>query len=441
MQKDLTKGNVTKVMLKFALPMILGNLLQQFYNIADTLIVGRFLGAGALAAVGSSFTLMVFLTSIILGLCMGSGTVFSMLFGAGEKEKLKCSFFISFVLIGIVTLLINVLAIRFLEPILNLLQIPADIRTDTRDYMRVIFYGIGFTFVYNYFASLLRSMGNSAAPLFFLGIAAVLNIVLDLVFVIVFKMGVGGAAWATILSQGVSAGMIMLYCIFKLPIIRLAKKHLRFERKLTKDIVQYSLLTCIQQSIMNFGILMIQGLINSFGVSVMAAFAASVKIDSFAYMPVQDFGNAFSIFIAQNHGAGNKERIQAGIRSAVKTAVLFCVGISAVVVVFADKLMTIFISPDEIEIIRIGTEYLRIEGLCYCGIGCLFLLYGLYRGIGKPGISVVLTIISLGVRVALAYILAPISFIGLYGIWWAIPIGWLLADAAGLIYYRKMKRL
>lgn len=436
MQKDLTTGKVTSVMLRFAVPMILGNLLQQLYNVADTLIVGKYLGAGPLAAVGSSFTLMVFLTSIILGLCMGSGIVFSMLFGGQDMERLKNSIFISFVLIGSVSLIINIAVLCLLSPLLSLLQIPADILTETEDYLRIIFFGIMFTFLYNYFAALLRSMGNSMAPLIFLAVSAMINILLDLLFVLTFHMGVGGAALATVIAQGISAAGISVYCLKRLPNIRLKRRHLQFNRELTRDIIQYSSLTCIQQSIMNFGILMIQGLVNSFGVQVMAAFAAAVKIDSFAYMPVQDFGNAFSTFIAQNFGAKKTERIRQGIRSAIGTAVIFCLFISATVFLFADKLMLIFIQPQEQEIISIGTQYLRIEGMCYCGIGCLFLLYGLYRGIGKPGISVVLTVISLGTRVLLAYILAPVPSIGLLGIWWAIPIGWFLADAAGLFYYK-----
>lgn len=436
MQKDLTTGKVTSVMLRFAVPMILGNLLQQLYNVADTLIVGKYLGAGPLAAVGSSFTLMVFLTSIILGLCMGSGIVFSMLFGGRDMERLKNSIFISFVLIGSVSLIINIAVLCLLSPLLSLLQIPADILTETEDYLRIIFFGIMFTFLYNYFAALLRSMGNSMAPLIFLAVSAMINILLDLLFVLTFHMGVGGAALATVIAQGISAAGISVYCLKRLPNIRLKRRHLQFSRELTRDIIQYSSLTCIQQSIMNFGILMIQGLVNSFGVQVMAAFAAAVKIDSFAYMPVQDFGNAFSTFIAQNFGAKKTERIRQGIRSAIGTAVIFCLFISATVFIFADKLMLIFIQPQEQEIISIGTQYLRIEGMCYCGIGCLFLLYGLYRGIGKPGISVVLTVISLGTRVLLAYILASVPSIGLLGIWWAIPIGWFLADAAGLFYYK-----
>ncbi|SDO50672.1 putative efflux protein, MATE family [Eubacterium maltosivorans] len=436
MQRDLTAGSVTKGMLLFAGPMILGNLLQQLYNVADTLIVGQFLGAGPLAAVGSSFTLMVFLTSIILGLCMGSSVVFSMLYGAKREDNLKTSFFIAFVFIAGVTLVINTLAFAFIDPLLRVLQIPAAILEYTRSYLLIIFGGIGFTFIYNYFASLLRGIGNSVVPLVFLAVSAILNIILDLVLILRFNMGVSGAALATITAQGVSAVSIGIYSFLKIPVLRLKRTHLRFNQAIVQDVVQYSLLTCVQQSIMNFGILMIQGLVNSFGVSVMAAFAAAVKIDSFAYMPVQDFGNAFSTYIAQNYGAGKADRIQKGIRCAILTALVFCILISVIVFFFGSSLMLIFVRPEETEIIAIGTVYLKVEGACYCGIGCLFLLYGLYRGIGRPGISVVLTVISLGTRVALAYLLAPVPAVGLLGIWWAIPIGWFLADITGLLYWR-----
>ena len=440
MQKDLTHGKITKSMLLFAAPMIMGNLLQQLYNIVDTLIVGRYLGSDALAAVGSSFALMSFLTSVVLGLCMGSGVLFSMIFGARDEERLKSAILISFLFIGGVSLVINILVLVFLNPMLRLFQIPQGIFQETREYLVVIFYGLMFTFVYNFFASLLRALGNSAVPLVFLAVAALLNIVLDLYFILSLSMGVAGAALATVISQGVSAVLIAVYCFWKVPLVRVRLREIRPGAGQFQEIAKFSLLTSAQQSIMNFGILMIQGLVNSFGVAVMAAFAAAVKIDSFAYMPVQDFGNAFSTFIAQNHGAGKADRIRRGIRSAVRSSVLFCIVISLAVCLFADKLMLIFIQPEETEIIALGAQYLRIEGACYCGIGCLFLLYGLYRGIGKPGMSIVLTVISLGTRVLLAYALAPIPAIGLLGIWWAVPIGWLLADITGLFYYRKIKK-
>ena len=200
--------------------------------------------------------------------------------------------------------------------------------------------------------------------------------------------------------------------------------------------MRFSVATCIQQSVMNFGILMIQGLVNSFGTLVMAAFAAAVKIDSFAYMPAQEFGNAYSIFISQNHGAGRKDRIKQGTKSAAKVSILFCIVVSVIVFAAAPLLMQIFISASEQEVIRIGTGYLRVEGAFYWGIGLLFLLYGYFRGIEKPEMSIVLTVISLGIRVVLAYLTAPIQGIGVWGIWSAIPIGWILADTVGLLVMR-----
>lgn len=437
MQKDLTEGSITGTMLRFALPMILGNLLQQCYNVADTLIVGRFLGADALAAVGSAYTLMTFLTSILLGLCMGSGAVFSLRFGQKNSARLKISIYVSFVMIAAVALAVNLAVVVFTDPIMSLLCVPEEIYEMMREYLRVIFSGILAVFLYNFYASLLRAVGNSLVPLIFLGISAVLNIILDLVFVLVLHRGVTGAAEATVISQFVSGIGIGIYTLVKMPEFRVEREHMKIERQVLGEISQFSFLTCIQQSVMNFGILMVQGLVNSFGTVVMAAFAAAVKIDSFAYMPVQDFGNAFSTFIAQNYGAGKKDRIRAGIRSAVTVSVLFCLFISFVVCVFAKPLLLIFVQPHETEILKVGMSYLRIEGAFYCGIGCLFLLYGLYRAVRRPGMSVVLTVISLGTRVILAYVLSAVPSIGVTGIWAAVPIGWFLADLAGFVYYKR----
>ena len=436
MRGDLTKGPITKTMLAFALPMILGNLLQQTYNVADTLIVGRFLGPDALAAVGSSYTLMSFLTSILLGLCMGSGAAFSIAFGEKNEEKLKNSMYVSFILIGAVAIVLNVAVFVFLEPIMDLLQVPTEVYPMMREYLWIIFFGILATFLYNYFASFLRSLGNSIVPLAFLAVSAVLNIFLDLAFVLSVNMGVGGAALATVISQYISGIGIALYTYIKMPQFWFRKKYCSWSKKIAKEIAQFSFLTSLQQSVMNFGILMVQGPINSFGPVVMAAFAAGVKIDSFAYMPVQDFGNAFSVFVAQNHGAKKEERIRLGIRRAVVIAIAFCIVISVAVFVFASPLMTIFVSQAETEVIRIGAQYLRVEGTFYFGIGCLFLLYGFYRAVEKPGMSVVLTVISLGTRVVLAYMLSSIEAIGVMGIWWSVPIGWILADLTGWMYYK-----
>lgn len=439
-QIDLTEGNITRTMLRFAFPMICGNMLQQLYNVVDTLIVGQFLGADALAAVGSSYALMTFLTSILLGMCMGSGAVFSIRFGEKNEKQLQEDMFVSFVLIAGFTVALNGLVFALIDPIMHVLSVPDRVYGLMREYLWVIFFGIAATFFYNYFASLLRAVGNSFVPLLFLGISAVLNIGLDLLFVLAFQMGVAGAACATVISQWVSGVGLMLYTFIFCPALRIKRASMRLRLATVKEIGKFSVLTCMQQSVMNLGILMVQGLVNSFGPVVMAAFAAGVKIDSFAYMPVQDFGNAFSTFIAQNFGAGKKNRIEQGMRSAVRTAGIFSICISVLVVLFAKQLLLIFIQPHETEILAAGVSYLRVEGAFYVGIGCLFLLYGLYRAINRPGMSLVLTVISLGSRVALAYSLSRVSAIGVTGIWWSVPIGWFLADVTGITYYLFLKK-
>lgn len=439
MNQDLTKGPVMGAMLKFAVPMIFGNLLQQCYNIADTLIVGKFLGSSALAAVGSSFTLMTFLTSILIGLCMGSGAVFSIRFGQRDEAGLKESIWASFVLAASLAILLNILAFACLDGIRIFLQVPGEVWGMMRQYLLVVFCGIFATFLYNFFAAFLRAVGNSLVPLVFLAISAGINIVLDLWFVLGLGQGAAGAAMATVIAQYISGAGIAVYAWLFCPQFHGIWNYRKIKASCLKEIGSFSILTCVQQSVMNLGILMVQGLVNSFGSVVMAAFAAAVKIDAFAYMPVQDFGNACSTFLAQNYGAREKERIQKGWKGALIAASFFSITVSALVCIFARPLMELFIDSKETAVIQEGVRYLRIEGVFYVGIGCLFLLYGLYRALGKPGMSVVLTVISLGTRVLLAYLLSAVSAFGVAGIWWAIPIGWFLADAVGLIYYKKNK--
>ena len=440
MYYDLTKGRIGKCLILFALPMIAGNLLQQFYNIADTLIVGRVLGKNALAAVGSAYTLMTFLTSVFLGLSMGSGALFSIYKGKGSDRELRLSVVHAFGLIMGVTVLLNVLVYLFTDPILWFLRVPEEVYDGMKTYLLVIFAGLVATSLYNFFSCLLRALGNSTVPLVFLAVSAVLNIGLDLLFVAVLPWGIAGAAFATVIAQYVSGIGITIYVLHSCKDLLPGKEELCFDRGILGEIVNLSSLTCLQQSVMNFGILMIQGLVNSFGTAVMAAFAAAVKIDSFAYMPAQEFANAFSIFISQNWGAGKEKRVQKGVRSAVTVSAAFCICASVLIYFGARYLMLAFIDGSEHEIIRVGIQYLHIEGAFYCGIGILFLWYGYYRAVGRPEMSVVLTVISLGTRVLLSYTLAPIKSIGVIAIWWSIPIGWFLADVTGYVYLQYMNK-
>lgn len=432
---DMTVGDEKSAIIQFAIPLALGNVFQQVYNIADTIIVGRFVGPQALAAVGSTYTLMIFITSLIIGLCLGSGVVFSKFYGAKDRDSLQRSFFASFVIIAVLTVVINVIAFIYIDTILEIIKIPKEIMDESYTYTLTMFCGIIFIFLYNYYASVYRSMGNSTTPLLFLAIAMISNIILDILFIAGFGWGVFGAAFATVISQVFSGVGLAVKCHREVEELKIEKYNLVFEGYIFKTLVNFSLLSSIQQSIMNLGILMIQGLVNSFGVVVMAGFAAAVKIDTLAYVPVQDFGNAFSTFIAQNMGAVEMKRIEKGTKSVIKIIAVICIPISLFVFIFAEKLMGVFMSSESAKVIAVGSQYLRIEGAFYVLIGYLFMFYGLFRGWGKPFMSVVLTVVSLGLRVAMSYAFA--HQIGVIAIWWSIPIGWAVADIIG---YIKMKR-
>ena len=437
MTRDLTQGSIPKGMLLFALPLICGNLLQQVYNLTDTWIVGRFLGEGALGAVGASYTLLTFLTSILLGLCMGGSAYFSIQFGRGDLARLRQGIFQAFLLIGGLTLALNLGVYGCLDGFLRLLRIPAEIAALTREYLLWIFGGIAATFLYNFFANLLRAVGDSVTPLAFLGVSVTLNIGLDLLFVVPLGMGVKGAALATVIAQYVSGLGLAAWAWGKYPQLRVKREDMVWDRRSLGNVCSLSFFTSLQQSVMNFGILLVQGLVNSFGTAVMAAFAVAVKIDTLAYMPVQDFGNAFATFVAQNYGAGKKDRIRAGTRAAALWVVVFCLVIGGVVCLAAPRLLAFFVGAEAAQVIAIGTGYLRIEGAFYLGIGILFLLYGYFRAVNRPAVSLVLTVCSLGTRVVLAYALSALPALGVTGIWMSIPIGWFLADTVGIALWRR----
>lgn len=441
--RDLTTGSITAGLWAFAIPLMLGNVLQQFYNLADTWVVGKYIGDSALAAVGSSYTLLTFLASIVIGLSLGTGAFVSMAFGRRDDSTIRSGVYMSAVLIGGVTLIMTALFYLLLDPIISALLVPEDIVGDMRTYLSWVFVGFFATALYNYVSNLLRSMGNSAVPLIFLGVSVVLNVGLDLLFVIPLGCGIAGAAAATVIAQYTSGIGITVYFLVSCREFCPRREDMRWDWQRFRNILSLSGLTCLQQSVMNLGILMVQVVVNSFGPVVMAAFAVAVKIDTIAYMPVQDLGNAFSVFVAQNHGAGRPERIRSGIRQTLISVAVFCAAVSAAVCIFAQPLMELFVDGPNMQTVAVGVEYLRTEGACYIGIGVLFMMYGYYRAVNKPFMSVVLTVISLGTRVLLANVLSAVPEIGVFGIWIAIPIGWFLADAAGAVYFalRERRRL
>lgn len=438
MQKDLTEGPIVRRLLLFSLPMTAANLLQQCYNLADTMIVGRFIGDDALASVGSAYTLMVFITSILLGLSLGSSALIANYYGAGKSEKMHTTIASSFIVIFLLSLIITVVSLFALDWIIGILNTPEELEEMLREYLFWIFLGLAGVFLTNYFSCLLKSVGDSVTPLIFLSLSAVMNIFLDLYFIISLSWGIAGAAIATIISQYSAGFGLLIVTVARNGNLIPSLDEIRKWRKEIKSVLSYSFLTSAQQSVMNFGILMVQGLVNSFGVSVMAAFAAGVKIDSFSYLPTQDFGNAYSFFISQNSGKGQRDRIRKGTRIAILITVMFSLFISLLVNITAPWLIGIFFSNPGNEIISIGVSYLRVEGSFYALIGMLFLFYGYFRADGRPSVSLILTIISLGLRVLLSYTFAPLF--GYWSIWVSIPIGWAVADLAGLFFYKRNTR-
>lgn len=437
MAQNMTEGKPSKLILLFSLPMLLGNLFQQFYNVVDTIIVGRFVSYNALAAVGSSFAIITFVNSIIIGLCMGSAVLFSHQYGAHDIKNMEKAITTAFIFIMLFSTFLSVFTVITINPIITIFQMPAETIVYARHYLFYLFIGIIFTGLYNFCAFLLRSLGDSKSPLLFLILSSIINIILDLIFVLYFKMEVRGVAIATLIAQIVSAIGCAAFTIKKIEKMGIHTRQLCFDAKQFKIILEFSVLTSIQQSVMNFGILMVQGLVNTFGAITTAAFSAAVKIDAFAYMPLQDFGNAFSTFVAQNHGSKKSDRIQQGLRFTVKAIALFSVILTAATLFLAPHLIALFVG-NEPAVITVGTRYLRTEGLFYILIGYLFMFYGYFRGIGQPKISIWLTIISLGSRVALAYIFA--AFFGFSGISISIILGWLLANLAGVYFYINLQK-
>ena len=420
MQRSLTQGPITKGILLFALPLMFGNLLQQMYNIADTWVVGRFLGADALAAVGSSYTLMTFLTSILMGLCMGSGAAVSMQYGSGEEARMRQSVFQSFVLIAGMAVALNVLVYLGLDGILWVLRVPEELIILMKEYLRIIFLGITATFLYNYFANLLRAIGNSVVPLLFLAVSAVLNVILDLVCVLVWHWGVRGAAAATTFSQFVSGIGIGLYTLKKFPQLCPKKEDCRWDKQNLATILNLSVMTSVQQSIMNFGILMVQGLVNSFGTVIMAAFAAAVKIDSFAYMPVQDFGNAFSTFVAQNMGAGQPLRARKALFAAQKVSL--CFGAVIFTLTFwGGGLLAALFSRDA-AVIEAAALYMRGSAAEHLLNAFIYCMLGYFNGRERTTFVMAQGLFTAFlVRIPLSYLLSRLPGAGMLTISMAIP--------------------
>lgn len=436
MELDMTKGEPSRIILRFFIPLFIGDLLQQFYSIIDAIVIGKFVGTDAFAAVGSSSAVTVFITSILLGLSMGASAIFSQLYGGKQYDELKKTISTALIFLFCVGVFITIVTSVFLQQIITLYQMPKETATYAVDYLKYVFIGFVFVGMYNAFAFLLRAFGDSKTPLYFLAASCISNLILDLLFIVVFHMGVAGAAIATLITQTFAAVGCGVYTIKRMQFLNFKRKDLIFSITAFKKVATFSLLTALQQSISSFGMMLIQGLVNTFGSTVMAAFAACSKIDSVANAPLQDLGNSFSTYTAQNKGAGQTKRIREGFRAISRIIITLSSIISFVAFIFAPNLITLFINKDATEVIAVGVSYLRIVSLFYVLLGFIVMFYGFFRGLGAIKISIIMTIVSQGLRVLLAYSFAPT--LGFSGICWAIVVGWFLSDLLGFYMYKKV---
>lgn len=431
--KDMTKGNITSQLIRFSIPLVLGNFFQLTYNAVDSIIVGRFVGENALAAVGTANPVMNIVILGITGICIGASVLMSEFFGAGDHEKLKKEVATTLLFGCYFSLAIAVLGVVFSGWIMRLLHVPEEIQKDGALYLRVIFLGMPFTFFYNAVAAALRSVGDSRTPVRFLAMASVMNAMLDLVFVAGFDMGVLGAALSTDIAEAASAILCVVYIYRKVPLLKLKPKDSRMDRELLGLTLRQGAITALQQSCQPIGKLLIQGMINPLGVSTIAAFNAVSRVDDFAFTPEQSISSGMMTFIAQNRGAKNKERVKRGFRAGLFLESCYWAVICVLILVFKEPVMKLFVPDGDRGMVPIGVEYLSLMAFFYLMPAFTNGIQGFFRGMGNMSITLISTIIQISVRVVFVWLLVPVM--GMKGVAFACLIGWACMLLAEVPYY------
>lgn len=431
--KDMTKGNISSQLIRFSIPLVLGNLFQLTYNAVDSIIVGRFAGEDALAAVGTANPVMSIVILGITGICIGASVLMSEFFGAGNEKRLKEE--VSTVLLfgSFFSFIIAALGFISSRGILRLLRVPDQILEDAAMYLRIIFLGMPFTFFYNAVASALRSVGDSKTPVRFLAVASVLNGLLDVVFVAWFQMDVIGAALATDIAEAVSAGLCILYIYKRVPLLRVGRNEIRLDRDLLNLTLRQGAITALQQSCQPIGKLLIQGMINPLGVSTIAAFNAVNRVDDFAFTPEQSISSGIMTFVAQNRGAKNSSRIKRGFRTGLMIEAGYWVFICILILVIKEPVMKLFVSVNDTGMVEIGVKYLGLMAFFYLMPAFTNGIQGFFRGMGNMSITLISTLIQISVRVVFVSLFVPVM--GLKGVAYASLIGWACMLFAEVPYY------
>ncbi|MBK1809839.1 MATE family efflux transporter [Clostridium sp. YIM B02505] len=424
MTTDMTKGNISKHLITFSIPLILGNLFQLTYNAADSIFVGRYVGTKALAAVGTANPIMNIVMFLIIGICMGASVLMSEYFGSGNIKKLKRE--VSTTMIGgfIFTSCVIAFCVVFTKPILRLTRTPEELIPDASLYLRIIFFGLIFTFLYNVFAATLRSIGDSKTPLKFLMISSVLNVLMDILFLKYFKMGVEGAAIATVTAEMLSSIFCITYIYLKVPLLRFSRKEMVLDKTLLRITINYSWVTAMQQTCLYVGKVLVQGAVNPLGVQAIAAFNAVNRVDDFAFMPQQSIAQAMTTFLAQNRGAKKEERIKPGLWTGLKLESIYWTIILVVVFFGSRNIMRLFISGSDSIVINMGIIYLQMMAFFYLLPSWTNGIQGYFRGMGDLKITLMSTFVQMIGRVIFSYILAP--RFGVAGIAVSCGLGWIV---------------
>lgn len=437
----MTNGNIFRHLIAYSIPLILGNLFQLTYNVADSVIVGRFIGKEALASVGTASPVMNIIILGITGITIGASVIMSEFFGAKEEENLKKEMATTAVFGFFFSIAVVCLGIIFTGPLLRLLHVPEEILGNTAVYLRIIFLGAPFTYFYNALSAALKSVGDSKTPLKFLAFASILNAALDLVFIGLLGFGIVCSAVTTIVAEAASALLCVLYIYRKIPLLRLAPGEFHIDRSLLKRTLQYGGITALQQSCQPVGKLLIQNAVNTMGVDVIAAFNAAGRIDDYAFTPEQSIANGITTFTAQNRGAGKDERIKKGFLSGLALEFFYWILICAAVTLLKRPLIRLFVGKEAKEIIELGASYLSLMAIFYVFPAFTNGIQGFFRGMGNMKITLLGTLIQTSLRVIFVYLLTPL--VGMKGIAFACAVGWsvmLLVEVPYYFWFMKKKR-
>jgi len=434
--KDLSTGNEGKLILKFAIPMLLGNVFQQMYNVVDSIIVGKFVGKVALAAVGTSSPVIFLLISFIIGITMGFTIVVSQYFGAKDFEKVQKAINTLYIFIFVSSVFMSLVGVLLVDLIFHMINLSPLIMPQAKVFMNIFLVGLVFLFGYNGTSAILRGLGDSKTPLYFLMGSVGLNIILDLIFVPVFHWGVAGVAVATVISQGGAFIVQIIYLNKYHKVVKFSFTNLKFDKDIFIKSMKIGLPTGFQQTFVAAGMVALYWVVNKFGVDANAAYSVAGRIDSFAALPAMSFAIALSTFVGQNLGANKPERVKTGLRATFILTSSVTLVISAIIVVFSKYLMMMF--TNDAVVIELGRSYLLVIGSTYILFSSMFVVNGVLRGAGDTLVPMFISLFSLWViRIPVAYFLSRNPALGVHGVWWAIPFGWLSGLILYYFYYRS----